>query len=108
MFLMHTQICRNIKATIFYNNEHINIIISDPNITTEKCRENLKHIYTTASHNKQTSPHNTVVLEKTTNLLTPDPMTFIYQNKHYHVICVQNWHSLEPTNQHSCKVTYIQ
>ena len=36
---------RNMKATIFHNNEHI--IISDPNITPEKCRENLKHIYTT-------------------------------------------------------------
>ena len=28
------------------------------------------------------SPHNTSVLEKTTKLLTPHPMTFIHQNKH--------------------------
>ena len=35
------------KITIFYNNEHFNIIISDLNITTEECRENLKHIHTT-------------------------------------------------------------
>ena len=38
---------RNMKATIFHNNEHINIIISKPDITPEKCRENLKHIHTT-------------------------------------------------------------
>ena len=35
------------KATIFRNTERTNIIISNPNITTEECRENLKHIYTT-------------------------------------------------------------
>ena len=34
---------RNMKATIFHNNEHTNIIISKP----EECRENLKHIHTT-------------------------------------------------------------
>ena len=38
---------RNIKATIFYNNEHTDIIISKLDITTEKCRENHKHIHTT-------------------------------------------------------------
>ena len=32
---------RNMKATIFHNNEHTNIIISKPDITTEECRENL-------------------------------------------------------------------
>ena len=37
----------NIKATIFHNNEHTNIIISDLKIPPGKCRENLKHIYTT-------------------------------------------------------------
>ena len=35
------------KATIFHNNEHTNIIISEPDITIEKCRKNLKHTYTT-------------------------------------------------------------
>ena len=30
---------RNMKATIFHNNEHTNIIISKPNITPEECRE---------------------------------------------------------------------
>ena len=39
---------RNIKATIF-NSTNINI--SEPDITPEKCRENLKHIHTTiATH----------------------------------------------------------
>ena len=37
---------RNMKATIFHNNEYTNIIISDPNVTIEKYRENLKHIHT--------------------------------------------------------------
>ena len=49
---------------------------------------------------------NTSVLEKSTKLLTPHLMTLTHQNKHYHVICVQNWHSSESTNHHSCKVTY--
>ena len=35
------------KVTIFHNNEHTTIIISKLDITPEKCRENLKHIYTT-------------------------------------------------------------
>ena len=35
------------KATIFHNNEHTNMIISKPDITPEECRENLKHIHTT-------------------------------------------------------------
>ena len=28
---------RNMKATSFYNNENTNIIISDPNITSDEC-----------------------------------------------------------------------
>ena len=36
---------RNIKATIFHNNEHTNIVISEPNITPKKCKENLKHLH---------------------------------------------------------------
>ena len=35
------------KAAIFYNNEHTNIILSKLDITPEKCRQNLKHIHTT-------------------------------------------------------------
>ena len=38
---------RNMKATITHNNEIINIIVSEPDITPEECRENLKHIHTT-------------------------------------------------------------
>ena len=38
---------RNMKATIFLKNEHTNIIISEPDVTREECRENLKHIHTT-------------------------------------------------------------
>ena len=38
---------RNMKATIIHNNEHTNIIISKPNLTSEECRKNLKHIHTT-------------------------------------------------------------
>ena len=34
------------KATIFHNNADINNIISKPDVTPEKCKENLKHIHT--------------------------------------------------------------
>ena len=44
---MLIQIHSENKATTFHNNEHTNNIISDPDITTEKCKENLKHIDTT-------------------------------------------------------------
>ena len=37
---------KNIKATIFHNNEHPNIIISELDITLEECKENLKYIHT--------------------------------------------------------------
>ena len=43
----YSNLPRNMKPTHFHNNEHTNIIMSHPNITTEKCRENLKHIHTT-------------------------------------------------------------
>ena len=35
---------RNMTATIFHNNEHTNTVISEPDITPEECKENLKHI----------------------------------------------------------------
>ena len=38
---------RNMKATIFHNNEHINILNSKPDIRPRKCRKNLKHGHTT-------------------------------------------------------------
>ena len=34
---------RNMKTTIFYNNEHTNIVISKPDLTREKCRKKLTH-----------------------------------------------------------------
>ena len=89
------------KATIFHNNEHTNIIISKPDITPEDVEKTL-NTFTLPS------PHNNSVLEKTTKLLTLHPMTFIHQNKHYQIICLQNWHSSEPTNHHYCKVDYMQ
>ena len=57
---------RNMKVTIFRNNEHNNIIISKPDITPEECRENLKHIHTTI-------PHNTPVLEKYNKVTNTTP-----------------------------------
>ena len=76
------------KATVFYNNEHTNIIISKPYITPEKCRGNLKHIHTAITSQYLSS-------RKKTKLRTPHPMIFIYQNKRYYVTCVQNWYSSE-------------
>ena len=37
----------NMKSTIFDNNNHTNIIISEPEIAPEECRENLRHIHIT-------------------------------------------------------------
>ena len=70
---------RNMKATTFHNNEHTNIIISEPDLALEECRENF-------SLNTFTPPssHNTSIPERTTKLLTPHLMIFIHQNKHYH------------------------
>ena len=38
---------RNMKAMIFHNNKHTSLIISEPDIAPEECRENLKHNHTT-------------------------------------------------------------
>ena len=38
---------RNMKATVFYNNEHTNIINSILDITPKECRENFQDIHTT-------------------------------------------------------------
>ena len=93
---------RNMKTTIFNNNELTNIIVTKPEITPEEFRENLKHIDTTITSQYLISIKNNKVIHT-----TPYDMC-IHQNKHYHVICVQNWHSSEPTNHHCCKATYIQ
>ena len=43
------------------------------------------------------STYNISVPEKVIKLLTLNSMTFIHQNKHYHVTCVQYLDSLVPT-----------
>ena len=45
--MIHIDPTGNMKATIFHNNKHTNIIISKPDITPEECKENLKHIHIT-------------------------------------------------------------
>ena len=60
------------KASIFHNNEYTNIVMSEPNIIPEECRENLKHIHTlqylsTRKNNKitNTTSHNIYSSEQT-------------------------------------------
>ena len=53
------------KATIFYNNEHTNIIISEPDITPEKCGKNFKHIHTTITSQYLSSRKNNKVTNTT-------------------------------------------
>ena len=43
---------KNMKATIFHNNEHTNITISEPDITLEECVENLKQTHIGSFHAK--------------------------------------------------------
>ena len=64
---MHTftNLARNMKATTFHNNEHTNIIISKPDITTEECRKNLKHIHTTITSQYFSSKKNKKVTNTT-------------------------------------------
>ena len=69
---------RNMKARVFYNNGHTNII-SDSDITPEECKKNLKNIHTNITHNPSAP-------EKTAKLLTPHFMRFIYQNKHFYKV----------------------
>ena len=79
---------KNMKATIFYDNEQYNNIISKLDIPPEECRENLKRFHTTITSQYLSFRKN----NKFTNT-TPYNIHFIHQNKHYHVICVQNWHN---------------
>ena len=61
----YSDLPRNMKATIFHNNEHTNIIISKPDIRLEECRENLKHIYTTITSQYLSSRKNNKVTNTT-------------------------------------------
>ena len=70
---------RNIKATIFHNNEHINMIVSESDITSGKCRENLKHIHTTTSQYFSSRKNN-----KVTNT-TPYDIHLSKQTLPYHM-----------------------
>ena len=53
------------KATIFHNKEHTNIIISKPDITPEEYRENLKHIHTTITSQYLNSRKNNKITNTT-------------------------------------------
>ena len=68
------------KASIFHNNEHTNII-SKPDITPEECRENLKHIHITTQY---------LSSRKNNKVTNTTPYDIHFQNKHYYVICVQS------------------
>ena len=57
----YSDLPRNMKATIFCNNKQTNIIVSDSNITTEQCRANLKHIYSTITSQYLSSRKNNKV-----------------------------------------------
>ena len=49
------------KGTIFHNNKHTSIIIAEPDITSEECRENLKHIHTAITSQYLSSKKNNEV-----------------------------------------------
>ena len=53
------------KATIFHNNKHTNIIFSKLGITPEECRENLKHMHTTITSQYFSSRKNNKVTNTT-------------------------------------------
>ena len=73
---------RNMKSTIFHNNDHTNIIILDPDITPEECKENLTH----------THCHHLIILFRKNNQGTNTITQDIYQNKSeqtYHITCTK-------------------
>ena len=56
----YSDLPKNMKATIFHDNEHTSTIISEPDITPEECRENAKHIHTTITSQYLSSRKNNV------------------------------------------------
>ena len=84
------------KATIFQNNEQTNVIISVPKITTEECKENLKHIHTTITSQYLSSRKKNKVTNITPNDIHSSEQTL-----------PQYWHNSEPTNHYFRKVTDI-
>ena len=89
------------KAAIFHNNEHTNIIISKPEITPEECRENLKHIHTTITSQYLSSKKNNEVTNTTPCDIHSSEKTL---PRHMRTKLAQ----LRANKSHSCKVTYIQ
>ena len=65
IILAYLNLPRNMKVITFRNNEHTNIIISKPDITPEKCRENHKRIYTTITSQYLSSRKNNKVTNTT-------------------------------------------
>ena len=57
------------KSPTFHNNDHINIIISDPDITPDECKENLQHIYTTITSQYLSFIKNTKVTNITPHII---------------------------------------
>ena len=81
----YTNLPRNMKATIFYNNGHTNIIISDPNIATEECGENLKHFHMTITSQYLSSRKNNKVTNTTPHLSEPTLPHHICQAISWHL-----------------------
>ena len=53
------------KITIFHNNKHTNIIISESNLTHKEYVENLKHIWNTVTSQYLSSRKNSKVTNST-------------------------------------------
>ena len=70
------------KTIIFHNNEHTNIIILEPDITSEKCRKNFKHIHTTSTSQYLNSRKNNKVTSTTSYEIHSS-------EQHYCIICIQ-------------------
>ena len=69
---------RNLKATIFHKNEYTNIIISEPDITPEESRENLKHIHTTSTSQYLNFRENNKVIYNTPHNIHSPEQTLLH------------------------------
>ena len=69
------------KATIFCKNDQTNNIISNPNIITEECKENLKHIHTAMTSQYLNSRENNKVTNTTLNDIHSSEQTQLKANK---------------------------
>ena len=80
------------------NNEHTNIIISNPNIKTKECKKNPKHIHYTITSQYLTFRKNNKVTNNTPHDIHSSEQTL---PRHMRTNLAQ----LEPADHHSCKVT---